>query len=208
MSGLVIYNTSPSLTDSLWILSGADATQCLRGINRFLRRKNPWGWRIFRTLKLGTNIKDVPSYCKAADDSRVGIGSFAADLLTSPEFKLTVGEVEIDLVVMSVADLGFDDGARYDKICEAAKNLGIEKCPPDVGPRLRLQYADQPLGDQLVICMDPIKHSDGELGIFYLYRNDSGHWLGSCCGEPDISWPGHSQWVFALGCRQSPHCSL
>jgi len=47
-------------------------------------------------------------------------------------------------------------------IYAAAKERGLELCPAEVGPQLRLQYQDQ-LDEWLVIGMEPILGPDGTL---------------------------------------------
>ena len=64
-------------------------------------------------------------------------------------------------MALSVKELGFNDGAYYKDICTKALELGLELCPAEVGPALRLVYKDQSRGEWLRIAMEAITGSDG-----------------------------------------------
>ena len=69
-----------------------------------------------------------------------------------------------DLVVLSVPELGFKgERVAVADIYARAKQLGLELCASEVGPQLRLQYLDQPLGEFLRVAMEPIATYEGEL---------------------------------------------
>lgn len=71
----------------------------------------------------------------------------------------------------SVAELGFESGARYDKICAQALKMGLELCPAEVGPALSLAYGDQPKDEWLRIAMEAII-ACGDLNIFAVVHDD------------------------------------
>jgi hypothetical protein len=95
---------------------------------------------------------------------RCGLGDSAAEIIGRPAFRLSRARADVDLVVLSVSELGFkDEGATMAEIHARAQQLGLELCPAEVGPQLRLQYLDQPLGEYLHIAMKPIAMYGGEL---------------------------------------------
>ena len=49
-------------------------------------------------------------------------------------------------VELTVSDLGFPDGATTAQDFKKASQLGLELCPLELGPYLRLEYLDQPEG--------------------------------------------------------------
>jgi hypothetical protein len=122
----------------------------------------------------------------------INVGDWVADMMKQDAFTVAQKEEQIDLVNVSVAELGFDKATRYDAICARAKERGLELCPPEVGPQLRLQYLDQPLGEWIRVAMEAIRDSGGLLRVFSVGHRDDGLWLSSFYGKPDSLWfPGY-----------------
>lgn len=95
------------------------------------------------------------------------ISSYAKDLLDSPDFKTSKSTEELELVRLTVADLGFRNGATTDEIYARAEELGLELCPSEVGPQLRLSYTGN---DWIYIAMKQISDRDAYPYVFYLSR--------------------------------------
>jgi hypothetical protein len=92
------------------------------------------------------------------------LGESASEIIGRTAFALGKTKTDVDLVVLSVSELGFEDeGAPVADIYARAKQLGLELCSAEVGPQLRLQYLDQPLGEFLHIAMNPIATYGGDL---------------------------------------------
>jgi len=179
-------------------LAGADGPRWLAAFKRFLRRENPWeltarDFTVWKTIKLGTH-KTAGTLKKALTDKGCRISDWAADILK----RMTVSptEVELDLFYVSVAELGFKDGAKRSDIYERALKFGLELCPNEVGPQLRLQYDDQPRDEWLLIAMEPIRGSCGLLDVFGVGRDGGGLWLNDNTGNPGIFWLASNRWVF------------
>ena len=86
-----------------------------------------------------------------------GIGDLAGEALARPAFKLASIKTEVDLVVLSPAELGLTaEFVSLRDIYDRAEKLGLFLAPAEVGPALRLQYRDQPIGEFLHIGMKPI----------------------------------------------------
>ncbi len=159
-------------------------------------------FKIWKTLKLRTGI-DADGYRKTIKGKKVGskkmdIGDYANDILGKPAFAVVTEETELDLVVVSVAELGFKNGAKLKDIYDRAKEKGLQLCPNQVGPELRLQYEDQPNGEWLVIGMEPITDSDGGLYVFYVEHNVSDLWLSTHYDYPGLLWFSNDRFVFVL----------
>jgi hypothetical protein len=141
-------------------------TECLAGVfGKMPTEQAPTipEFKVFRTIKGGSR-KSVEDFEKALEEDKYQIGTYATQILK----KVAAPQVdtELDLVVVTVRDLGFTKNTRFDAICEMADSFGLEKCPAWVGPELRLQYADQPQGEWLVIAMEPLTVSVGRLRLF------------------------------------------
>ena len=153
-------------------------------------------FKVWKTIRLGTGQTNADGFRNYIKDSGMRISDWANDILGKPEFVVTEKETEVDLVVVSVAELGFKKGATLEKIYARAKELGLEFCSPDVGPQLRLQYKNQPLNEWLRIGMNPIRDSGGCLRVFSVGHDDDGLWLNSFYGFPDDVWRADARWVF------------
>lgn len=150
----------------------------------------------FRTLTLGTAKPKLKG---------IEISLYVKEMLK----KITYQKKKeiIDLVVVKVSDMSID--ATYPttaQIYSWAKQNGLELCPPETGPRLRLAYDHQPIGDYLVIGMEPITGSDGDPRVFGVYRGGGGgRWLGYYWDVPDREWDSDDRFVFrklALGAEK------
>ena len=148
---------------------------------------------VWKTVKLGT-CKTPDEYRKALKSAGRRIGDWGDDILG--RITCSKKEIDLDLVVLSVADLGFKSGARYADICAKAVELGLELCPAEVGPALRLQYGDQPNGEWLRIAMEAITGRDGHLDIFNVEHDDDGLWLDGYDGHPGLVWYADRRFVF------------
>ncbi len=153
-------------------------------------------WKTWKTIKLGTGLKTASDFRKEVMKAGMKISDWANDILGKPAFTATESVTEVELVVASVAELGFKDGATRKDIYARAKELGLDLCPPEVGPQLRLQYTDQPKDEWLVIAMDPITGSDGFLNLFFVEHDDGSRFLRAGRGRPGSFWRGIDRFVF------------
>jgi hypothetical protein len=74
----------------------------------------------------------------------------------------------VDLVVVSGADLGTPTEPSLADVYARAHGHGLSLAPAEVGPQLRLEYLDQPIGEFLHVGMKPINTWSGEPTIFVL----------------------------------------
>jgi hypothetical protein len=65
---------------------------------------------------------------------------------------------------VTAADLGFAPGSMaVAEIDRRDLQLGLELCPAETGPQLRLQYVNRPVGEFLHIAMHPVATYHGDL---------------------------------------------
>lgn len=149
----------------------------------------------FKTIKLGTftNWDEIRGALKTTEFC---ISNAISDMLGNPALTLAPAVIEVDLVVVSVAELGFKGGATQEQIYERVQELGLELCPAEVGPQLRLQHLDQPVGENLTVGMEPITEPDGNSYLFYVICDEDGLCLSRAFANPTYYWPGPCRWVF------------
>jgi len=205
LGGSGLAEVAGPLKDFAEKLGGEEGKEWLAAFKRFLRTEEPWPkvpeFPIWKTIKLGTGLKVAEDFRHALSDGGFRLSDWANGILGKPAFTAAAEETEVDLIKVTVAELGFKKGARRDQIYERAKELGLELCSPEVGPQLRLQYHDQPNGEWILVAMEPIIGSDGGPDVFYVERLDSGLWLDSNWSNPDDFWNADNQWVFCLPCK-------
>lgn len=144
----------------------------------------------------GKSSQELTNELKQAD---INIGSYAESMLKNKkEFIPTNEPTDMTLIRLSVADLGFRSIPTTSEIFTRAEELGLELCPSDVGPSLRLQYQDQPLEEGFSIGMKPISVSGGVPNVFYLARDDDGLWLDGYWAGPGRGWSADSKFAFRL----------
>jgi hypothetical protein len=152
---------------------------------------------IWRTITVGGS-KGVNALRAAMEAApcRILIGDDADEILGRPAFPFIKSPVELDLVVLSVFELGFSDRASLHDIYARAVAQGFELCPAEIGPVLRLNYLDQPLGEFLHIAMRPVARYTGELVDFSVGNAGAGLILIGGDGHPDVMLSGAERFVF------------
>ncbi len=125
-------------------------------------------WQVLQTIKLGTGLKTTNTFRESIKNAGYEMDDLGDDILGKDAFieNISPEEMEVDLVVATPGELGFGYETTYPKIYARAVELGLDLCPAEVGPQLRLQYPNQPRPEYLNIAMKPIVGSDERLRIF------------------------------------------
>lgn len=116
-----------------------------------------------------------------------------ARFITSPESSI------VQAVQMSVAALGFPEGAMFSELVAGARSRGLQTCPLELGPHLRLQFPEQAEGavgqaatrgcappGSVTVASEPLAEDDETPRGFYVRRIEGKLWLRGY-----RSWPGH-----------------
>lgn len=187
-------NSTVDRVQAVWNKLGGE-----EGVDRLLDGKlklveaQPREFAVWKTVKLGLH-KSPKDYRAAIKSAKMKIGDWGDDILG--RISCSQVEVDLDLVELSVGDLGFKGSARYADICTKAVELGLELCPAEVGPALRLQYGDQPRDEWLRIAMEAIADRGGDRLIFLVGLDSDGLWLGASSGHPGAVCPADDRFVF------------
>lgn len=154
-----------------------------------------------RRVTLG-KFKSAKEYLTALKKEGQTVTSWAIDLLMSPEFACAAEPTEINLVGISVEDLGFNEGGEGEEILNAALKQGLELCPAEAGPALRLAFVEgRP--DSFCIAMKPIHDEVVGPSIFWLRNdNDIEPLLTSTNFPPDGFWEPDQVLTFVRSSRR------
>ena len=174
----------------------------------------PWSVEIFQKIKAYSNIEHLyqsfpdkkiflqtiktiptldspPKVQEALDKENIYTSDWGKDSLQKTEFSKE--SKEYDLVRFSVAQLGFPNGATTDEIYKKAEDLGLELCPAEVGPLLRLQSK---IKDWTLIAMEQVTDRGGGPHVFDLRSDGDQLELYGSNASSDEQWNGYNQFVF------------
>ncbi|MGY4451042.1 hypothetical protein ACVWZR_005702 [Bradyrhizobium sp. i1.3.1] len=111
----------------------------------------------------------------------------------------------MELILVSPAQLGFtSDTVTLADVYARARQLGFELAAAEVGPQLRIQYLDQPIGEFLIIGMEPIKTWSGEPIVLNVANGGAGLILIGQDGKAASEIHVTSRFVFARSHQSAP----
>ncbi len=142
-------------------------------------------------IEFGGKTKDQLK--KEMDENNVYHSEWADYLINSNDFIVSKNIERIDLVRLTVKDLGFPDGATTQEIYDKAEKLGLELCPAEVGPHLRLQY---PGKEWMLIAMKQIAGRHDNPDVFSLGTDGDQLELDGYDAEPGYWWLADNECVF------------
>ena len=116
-----------------------------------------------------------------------------------PAFPYVTAKTEVELAVVSAAELGVESELPLADVYNRARQVGLVLCPAEVGPQLRLDYRQQPLSESLIIAMEPVKTYSGEPTILSLVN--WGTVLALLGGASDFMVHPYHRFVFAFPIR-------
>ncbi|MFH1662162.1 MAG: hypothetical protein ABIA02_03635 [Candidatus Falkowbacteria bacterium] len=114
-------------------------------------------------LETDPNINSPEKAKQTLIDKNIYLSDLEEDILNKTEFSKE--KQNYDLVKFTVKQLGFQNSATTDQIYEKAKELGLELCPAEVGPHLRLQYLGK---EYMNIAIKQIADRDGVPSVSHL----------------------------------------
>ena len=150
----------------------------------------------WKTIAVGTFGNSV-ALRDALDSVGCSIGGLAAEVLARPAFTVSSSKMDVELVAVSAVELGFKaDSVPLAVIYARARQLGFELAAAEVGPQLRLQYLDQPMGEFLIVGMQPIKTWSGGPVVLNVANGGAGLILIGQDGRDDAEIPATSRLLF------------
>lgn len=129
---------------------------------------------------------------------KIRMSEYPEEMMKSKDFATLKTPELITLIHLRIRDLGFEENTTSDKVFNRAKQLGLEFCPPEVGPLKRLKDIDQPLRKHYLIAMKQIIDNSGIPCIFFLNRDECGLWLNDDTMQASTAWSPDSEFVFRL----------
>ncbi len=129
----------------------------------------------------------------------VALNDYARQLFDDPAFTTSDQVSTVEVTSVSLPDLGLSDGGRLDEIVARAGDVGLEPCPLELGPHLRLAYQDQPVGPYLTVASWPLRDGPSTPNGFYLRHLDATLWLRGYESGPENIYPADfTDFVFVV----------
>jgi hypothetical protein len=156
---------------------------------------------VWKRITLGTH-KGVNGVRDALDAHNIRVGESADEILGRPAFRFSRIMTPLDLVVLNAVDLGFAKGSQsLADIYRRAREIGLELCPPEAAPQLRLEYLNQPIGEFLHVAMPPVATYVGDLVDLTIGNGGAGLILIGGDGSPDLMLHSSVKFVFVRPTR-------
>jgi hypothetical protein len=133
----------------------------------------------------------------------------ARALFAHDNFTTSNAVTHVQIVELSISQLGFSRGAKMGQIHNRMCELGLSVCPLELAPHLRLQLLDQPEdsrpsqhrappGSITVASQPPAMDDDSVPKGFYLRRIGNVLWLrGYRCDAAHL-WSAEDRFVFRV----------
>ena len=143
-------------------------------------RKDEKGFAADFTLTLGAQ-RSGADLLERLIEEKCRVSLWSTQALENPDFPVAAAEITVDIVVVSMLEMGFAESelATLDTIYDRAKQMGLETCPIEIAPQLRLRFLDQPdwrTGEQLgefFVGSEPfVLTREGLPKIFSVVRDD------------------------------------
>ena len=151
-----------------------------------------------REMEITIGGKTKKGLIEELKGKKITIAKSAQQMMDNKDFTIYKKQRHVNLVRLTVEDLGFSK-ATAQEIYSRAKELGLELCPAEIGPGLRLNYLDQPEKDWLCIAMKPIVDADDYLSVFFLgWEENFNLWLCANWAYPGVKWVADKEFVFRL----------
>jgi hypothetical protein len=144
-------------------------------------------------IEIGGKTKD--ELIQEMEEKNISFSSWAKDIMNKSSFTTSLETKNLKLVRLTVAEIGFPDGARTKEIYKKADELGLDLCPAEVGSQLRLQYD---IKEWTLIAMNQISDSSGSPRVFNLNSDDGQLGLNTYDAEPGRKWNSDVFWVFSF----------
>ncbi len=148
---------------------------------------------VWKTVTLGTHVNPE----ELVDDlRRVGCRRYLGLLdHVLKQIKMVSVQTDINLFLVSLAELGFVGWATRIQILERAGDLGLGPCPVETGMQLRRQYLDQTRNEVIFLASEPLVLPTGLLSILSIGRDEE-LWLKPDHGGYLRGWHPEDVWAF------------
>lgn len=137
------------------------------------------------------------------------MNEYGERLFANEKFTTSKTKYSLKIVELTVMDLGFPNGATAAQLFKRGSEFGLELCPLELAPHLRLKYLDQPEGDSgnasqqnnapsgsITIASEVLTKEDDFPKGFYLRRINDVLWLRGYIADELHVWKPEDHFIF------------
>ncbi|MFN8672635.1 MAG: helicase [Candidatus Sericytochromatia bacterium] len=140
--------------------------------------------------------------------SNILLNEYAKTIFSNNLFKVSDKNTKISLLITTIKEIGFPNGATIPQIESSLKNYNLSQCPLEVAPYLRLFLNDQEEinektlnqapPESLTVFSKPLIDDDLFPKGFYLRKMYGELWLRGYTCSLDYLWSPKDKFVFKL----------
>ncbi|MDW0118557.1 helicase [Sporosarcina thermotolerans] len=161
---------------------------------------------ISKTIEIGGLTK--LQLTRKLQQQSISLNEYAERLFSNDKFTTSKTKYNLKTVELTIRNLGFPEGATMPQIFNRAEELGLDLCPLEVGPHLRLAYLNQPEGStgnlprgqapsgSITIASEIISEDDDFPKGFYLRKINGVLWLRGYIAEDLHVWKTEDHFIF------------
>ncbi|EII3056937.1 helicase [Vibrio vulnificus] len=146
------------------------------------------------TFEVGGKTKD--ELLLKLSENKISFNAYGILLFMSEHFLTNKKPKTVTVVALRVDELGFEAGAIYSDIIDAAISRGLQLCSLELAVSLRLHHLKQQDGNQITVAsravFDDVNYPNG----FYLRANCEELWLRGYRASDDWVWEADSLFAF------------
>lgn len=164
---------------------------------------------ITRTIELGGRTKE--QLVQSLREKSIQLNEYGEKLLQDEKFTTTETKYSLETVELTVASLGYPEGATTNQIFTKAMELNFQLCPLELAPYLRLEYLDQPEANvgiaekrqqaptgSVTIATEKLTNDVNFPNGFYLRRMNGELWLRGYVADDEHIWNPEDHFIFCL----------
>ncbi len=151
-------------------------------------------FEIFKELIIGGLSKE--QLLQQLSETGIQFNKYANTLFEHPQFSPPSEVKKINLVKITLSDLGLNDSCSADEFSDRATMLRLKRCPLYLAAFLRLEYLNQPDGPYLTVASHKLNEDENFPNGFYLRNFENALWLRGYRADGFSDWPGSNEFVF------------
>lgn len=157
----------------------------------------PEGRIIFEDVEIGGKTREQLE--EEMTKAGIKVSSYAQDMMRSKDFTTLKKPQTLRTARLKVKSLGFSENEfpTTDQVYARTKDLGLDRCPAELGPHKRLKDIAQSMNSRYSIAMEQITGRRGIPLVFDLERHGDGLWLHDSWTFPASGWRPEDELVLA-----------